>query len=91
MHPVIEWKNGAVLMLEQRLLPREERYVELRDAAAVAEGIRAMIVRGAPAIGIAAAYGVCVGLRDAPAGAEQRSSTGWKKWSPTWPPAARRP
>lgn len=55
--------DSVVLMLEQRLLPREERYVELTDAAGVAEGIRAMIVRGAPAIGIAAAYGLAVEAR----------------------------
>jgi methylthioribose-1-phosphate isomerase len=55
--------DAVVLMLEQRGLPREERYVELHDAAGVAEGIRAMIVRGAPAIGIAAAYGLAVEAR----------------------------
>jgi len=55
--------DNVVIMLEQRMLPREERYVELRDAAGVAEAIRVMIVRGAPAIGIAAAYGLAVEAR----------------------------
>ncbi len=50
--------NDRVFMLEQRLLPRVERYVEMTTVEEVAEGIRAMIVRGAPAIGISAGYGV---------------------------------
>jgi len=52
--------NSTVLMLDQRGLPLREEYVELRDAATVATGIRDMIVRGAPAIGISAAYGIAV-------------------------------
>jgi methylthioribose-1-phosphate isomerase len=55
--------GDVVVMLDQRRLPREEHYVELRDAASVAEAIRAMVVRGAPAIGIAAAYGLAVEAR----------------------------
>jgi methylthioribose-1-phosphate isomerase len=52
--------DDAVILLDQRRLPLEERYVELRDAAAVAEAIRDMVVRGAPAIGISAAYALAV-------------------------------
>ena len=52
--------NGVVWMLDQRGLPSREDYVELRDADAVAAGIRDMIVRGAPAIGVSAAYGLAV-------------------------------
>src|SRR5258708_30621674 len=56
LHP-----NGdLVIMLDQRALPHEERYLELRDASAVAVAIRDMVVRGAPAISIAAAYGLAV-------------------------------
>ena len=47
-------------MLDQRALPHDERYLELRDAASVATAITDMVVRGAPAIGIAAAYGLAV-------------------------------
>jgi methylthioribose-1-phosphate isomerase len=57
--------NDRVFMLEQRLLPRVERYVEMTSVAEVAEGIRAMVVRGAPAIGISAAYGVVLAARAA--------------------------
>ncbi|MEM1348067.1 MAG: S-methyl-5-thioribose-1-phosphate isomerase [Myxococcota bacterium] len=52
-------------MIDQRLLPGEEHWSAYRGAADVAEAIRAMVIRGAPAIGIAAAYGVVVGVRDA--------------------------
>ena len=50
--------NRAVLMLDQRRLPRIERYTQMKGVEEVAEGIRSMVVRGAPAIGIAAAYGM---------------------------------
>jgi len=51
-------ENDCVWMLEQRALPAEERYLQMTTAADVAGGIRDMVVRGAPAIGIAAAYGM---------------------------------
>jgi methylthioribose-1-phosphate isomerase len=56
----LRWDRDALFLLDQRLLPHEERWVECRSAAAVAEAIRTMIVRGAPAIGVAAAYGVAL-------------------------------
>jgi methylthioribose-1-phosphate isomerase len=57
--------GDRVFLLDQRALPAEERYVELLAAADVAEAIRAMVVRGAPAIGIAAAYGMALAARAA--------------------------
>jgi methylthioribose-1-phosphate isomerase len=48
-------------MLDQRALPREEKYLRLRTAEEVADAIERLVVRGAPAIGIAAAYGVVLG------------------------------
>jgi len=59
-HPdqAIRWVESAVLLLDQRVLPRVERYVRCCTASDMADAIRAMVVRGAPAIGIAAAYGV---------------------------------
>ncbi|HXF57377.1 MAG TPA: S-methyl-5-thioribose-1-phosphate isomerase [Actinomycetota bacterium] len=56
----VRWRDGTVLILDQRRLPAEERYVEAREPQEVAEAIRAMAVRGAPLIGIAAAYGVAL-------------------------------
>ncbi|VAW84612.1 Methylthioribose-1-phosphate isomerase [hydrothermal vent metagenome] len=61
----VEWRDDTLKMLDQRILPEEVAYIEYRDAPAVAEGIRQMVVRGAPAIGIAAAYGVVLAARRA--------------------------
>jgi methylthioribose-1-phosphate isomerase len=57
----IEWKKDRVVMIDQRLLPRREVYRVCRDYRAVAEAIRGMVIRGAPAIGVAAAMGVALG------------------------------
>ncbi len=54
----VDWRDGKVILLDQTRLPAEETYLELGDWREVAEAIRTMRVRGAPAIGIAAAYGV---------------------------------
>ena len=56
----IRWRGDALELLDQRLLPGEVRYVSLRDAHEVAEAIRDMMVRGAPAIGVSAAFGVAL-------------------------------
>lgn len=58
-------EGDRVFLLEQRELPERERYITLASAGEVAEGIRAMVVRGAPAIGIAAAYGMALAARAA--------------------------
>src|SRR5438132_4869794 len=57
----IEWKNDRVIMLDQRLLPHKEVYRVCRDYKEVAQAIRDMTIRGAPAIGVAAAMGVALG------------------------------
>lgn len=54
----IVWNDGRLLLLDQRVLPAEETFVETRNARETAEAIRTMVVRGAPAIGITAAYGI---------------------------------
>ena len=61
----VEWKDGRVSMLDQRLLPGEERYVDYETCSAVAEAIKNMVIRGAPAIGIAAAYGMVLAAKEA--------------------------
>jgi methylthioribose-1-phosphate isomerase len=64
----IEWvEPGIVRMLDQRLLPHETTYNDYEDAVAVAEAIRSMVIRGAPAIGAAAAYGLVLTARYAKA------------------------
>ncbi|MEZ4461241.1 MAG: S-methyl-5-thioribose-1-phosphate isomerase [bacterium] len=58
-----DWATGHLMMLDQKLLPHEEVWLPMSTAAAVGAGIRDRVVRGAPAIGIAAAYGVALGVR----------------------------
>lgn len=59
----IAWKGNRVIMLDQRLLPQKEVYRVCRDYQQVAQAIREMVIRGAPAIGVAAAMGVALGVR----------------------------
>ncbi len=56
----LQWTNDALEMLDQRDLPARVAYLRYDSAAAVADGIKTMVVRGAPAIGCAAAYGVAL-------------------------------
>jgi len=60
----VEWKGDGVRLIDQTKLPDEESYVTCRSAAMVATAIRNMVVRGAPAIGAAAAYGAVLALRE---------------------------
>lgn len=60
----IRFFNGKCQMLDQRLLPTEEIWLDYTDYQGVAEAIRSMVVRGAPAIGVAAAIGAWFGVRD---------------------------
>jgi methylthioribose-1-phosphate isomerase len=57
------FEDGHLEMLDQRLLPAEETWLEMSSYTEVADGIRNMVIRGAPAIGIAAAYGVALAVR----------------------------
>ncbi len=67
MIKTIEWTESGVVMLDQRLLPAREIYNTYTDYRGVAEAIRSMVVRGAPAIGIAAAMGIALGVQNAEA------------------------
>ncbi len=62
MFETINWNAGAVRMIDQRALPRAVRYVTCHTWQEVAEAIRNMTIRGAPAIGVAAAMGVALGV-----------------------------
>jgi methylthioribose-1-phosphate isomerase len=68
MVETIEWTSAGVVMIDQTRLPREESYVTCRTYEEVAEAIRSMVIRGAPAIGVAAAMGVALGVARADAG-----------------------
>lgn len=61
MIKTVEWTKDGVRMLDQRLLPSEEVYLMLRSYDEVAEAIKKMVVRGAPAIGVSAAMGIALG------------------------------
>jgi methylthioribose-1-phosphate isomerase len=60
----VKWSDEGVLMLDQRLLPTEEKWLTLKSFNEVADGIRDMVVRGAPAIGVSAAYGIALGVKN---------------------------
>jgi methylthioribose-1-phosphate isomerase len=59
----VEWSDEGVRMLDQRLLPTEEKWLVLQTYDEVAAGIRDMVVRGAPAIGVSAGYGIALGAK----------------------------
>ena len=63
MLPTIDWQGDAIVMVDQRKLPGQEIYVRCRTAQEVAKAIRTMVIRGAPAIGVAAAMGIALGAR----------------------------
>ena len=63
MVETIEWSGDGVVMIDQRLLPRQQVFVTCRTYEEVAEAIKTMVIRGAPAIGVAAAMGVALGVQ----------------------------
>src|SRR5213082_2316755 len=63
MVETIEWTSDGVVMIDQTRLPLQEEYVTCRNYQDVATAIRDMIIRGAPAIGVAAAMGVAIGVQ----------------------------
>jgi len=64
MFKTIEWTDEGVRMIDQTRLPSEEIYRTYQDYRGVAEAIRSMVIRGAPAIGVAAAMGVALGVKN---------------------------
>jgi methylthioribose-1-phosphate isomerase len=61
----IDWDGEAVVIIDQTLLPHEEKVIRLEDVAALAEAIRSLRVRGAPALGVAGALGIAMAVRRA--------------------------
>ncbi len=74
MLPTIAREDDAVVMIDQRKLPAHEVYVRCKTAAEVARAIKTMVIRGAPAIGVAAAMGIALGMR-------KSKSTGTQKFA----------
>lgn len=60
----LKFANGELILLDQRKIPEKKTYIKIKTAAAAAQAIKNMIVRGAPAIGIAAAYGMVLGRKN---------------------------
>jgi methylthioribose-1-phosphate isomerase len=65
MIKTVEWTDEGVRMIDQRLLPTEEKYLMLRSCDEVADAIKQMVVRGAPAIGVSAAMGIALSTKQA--------------------------
>ena len=65
MVETIEWTPEGVVMIDQRVLPGTETYVTCKTAKEVGEAVKALVIRGAPAIGVATAMGVALGMQQA--------------------------
>src|SRR5215470_13735364 len=79
MLPTIAREADAVVMIDQRKLPSQEIYVRCKTAAEVAKAIKTMVIRGAPAIGVAAAMGIALGMRKSKATGTQKFAAEFHK------------
>ncbi len=79
MLPTIAREGDAVVMIDQRKLPSQEVYVRCKTAAEVARAIKTMVIRGAPAIGVAAAWGIALGMRRSAASGTQKFAAEFQK------------
>src|ERR687891_1605743 len=79
MLPTIDWKDDAVVMIDQRKLPASEIYVSCKTASEIAKAIKTMVIRGAPAIGVAAAMGIAVGMKKSKATGTKQFTTEFQK------------
>jgi methylthioribose-1-phosphate isomerase len=79
MLPTVEYRDDRVVMIDQRKLPAAEVYVECRSAAEVARAIKTMVIRGAPAIGVAAAMGLALGMKKSRATGTSRFAAEFQK------------
>jgi methylthioribose-1-phosphate isomerase len=77
--PTIDWQDDAIVMIDQRKLPASEIYVSCRTAQDVAKAIKTMVIRGAPAIGVAAAMGIALGMRRSKATGTKQFATEFQK------------
>jgi methylthioribose-1-phosphate isomerase len=79
MLPTIAREDDVVVMIDQRKLPAQEIYVRCKTAPEVARAIRTMVIRGAPAIGVAAALGIALGMRRSAATGTQKFTAEFSK------------
>lgn len=76
----LQWEGGTLWLLDQRALPGAEKWIKARDVETVARAIETLAVRGAPAIGIAAAYGVAMAAGKAKAGKRELRQAVARLW-----------
>src|SRR5438045_4902925 len=79
MLPTIAREADAVVMIDQRKLPAQESYVRCKTGPEVARAIRTMVIRGAPAIGVAAAMGIALAMRKSKATGTQKFAAEFHK------------
>jgi methylthioribose-1-phosphate isomerase len=79
MLPTIDYQDDVIVMVDQRKLPGEEVYVRCRTGPEVAKAIRTMVIRGAPAIGVAAAYGIALGMKRSAANGTKQYAVEFQK------------
>jgi methylthioribose-1-phosphate isomerase len=79
MLPTIAREGDVVVMIDQRKLPAQEVYVRCKTAPEVARAIKTMVIRGAPAIGVAAAWGIALGMRRSTATGTQKFAAEFQK------------
>jgi methylthioribose-1-phosphate isomerase len=79
MIKTIQWTEDGVVMIDQRRLPTEELYPVFKTHEAVAEAIEQMVIRGAPAIGVAAAMGIALGLKNSTAESPDELQTDFER------------
>src|SRR5580765_204271 len=79
MLPTIDREGDVVVMIDQRKLPAQEVYVRCKTAPEVARAIKTMVIRGAPAIGVAAAWGIAIGMRRSTATGTQKFTAEFQK------------
>ena len=79
MLPTIAWQDDAIVMIDQRKLPSAEVYVHCKTANEVARAIKSMVIRGAPAIGVAAAMGIALGMEKSKATGTRQFATEFQK------------
>jgi methylthioribose-1-phosphate isomerase len=78
LRPLV-WRGKRLFVIDQRLLPHQERWIELKDERDVYKAIKDMVIRGAPAIGIVAAFGFLLGARRILSSNPQKDSESLKK------------
>jgi methylthioribose-1-phosphate isomerase len=79
MLPTIDWQGDTVVMIDQRKLPSAEVYVTCKTASEVAKAIKTMVIRGAPAIGVAASMGIALAMRKSKATGTKQFTTEFQK------------